>query len=132
MKKYNKRELFARIGLLSKETQRYLFDLLCHKFKNYPIKFDENSKIIELEDCGLIYKAIQKEDFKEFTNLELESILYVFEKSIDYEETKEQLIEKIFKYSKKFSEYYFPILNFNLQRIVFDFLCKKLNIEFID
>lgn len=131
MKKYNKSELISKIELMSEEAQRYLCDLLCHKFHNMPINFDENLKIVELYSCGLIYKATQKEDFKEFTILELESILRSFGEYLTSEGTKEEYIEKIFKYPKKFDECYLPILNFNLQRIILDFLCKKFSIEIL-
>ena len=132
MKKYNKRELIVKIELMSEEAQRYLCDLLCHKFYNMPINFDKNLKIAELYSCGLVYKATQKEDFKEFTILELESILRSFGEYLTYEGTKEEYIEKIFKYPKKIDECYFPILNFNIQRVIFDFLCKKFGIEILN
>lgn len=127
---YKKNEIFAKIKLLSNDSQRYLCNLLCHKFYNFPIEYNETTEIIELLSCNLIYKATQREHFIELSISELENCLSYLGTTLDCELNKEMLIDEIMIYSEKINNNFIPVINFNLQRAVFKFLCKKFNLEF--
>jgi len=129
MKKYTKEELFSKIDIISEPAQECLWELLCHKFYNYPIKYDETPEIIELVSCGLIRKATQKNDFEEFTTSELENLLSFSGFKIENETNKNYLIEQIFEIREQIFQNFIPILNFNLQRNAFSYLCKHLGRE---
>lgn len=131
MNKYTKKELFARISTISESAKECLWEQLCHKFYNYPIKYDETPEITELMSCGLIRKATQKADFEELSINELENILSFLGVKIENEMDKKHLIEQIFEFQEQMFQSFIPVLNFNIQRSVFSHLCKLLGREVV-
>lgn len=129
MNKYTKEELFVKISMISESAKECLWELLCHKFYNYPIKYDETPEIIELVSCGLIRKATQKNDFEELTTNELENFLSFLKFKIESEMSKKHLVEQIFECQEQIFQNFVPVLDFNIQRGVFSYLCKLLGRE---